>query len=511
MNTETSLSYGIGNPNPGTGLTNIGFTDDLPLGLQADNTAVDNGCGGTLSVNFNLTAVTLSGGSLGAGEICAISLSAIDNTWSGLKTNSVRVGSSAGFGNTATATITVLQPSPSNRVYWGGFTAGAPTISFEDLFGGPGGDLPTPNATVNDPEGVALDLRAGRIYWANGTPKKLSYANLDGSGGADLTISGVTVNGASGIAVDPAAGRIYWGNGGAISYANLDGSGAHDLNTAGATKDSPSGLAIDAAAGRIYWANRSSNKISYANLNGSGGGDLSTGFVNGPTGVAVDTGAAIPQIYWVNTNDNTVTEANLDGSAAHTISTNGATLNAPFGAAIDRATQRIFWGNAGAQSISSADLFGAGLGIDQTTPSVSNMFPVLLKAPVVSGTPAITGGTTPGSVLTCSGGFAPDLLPEHLYRAPESIAYQWQLNGAAIPSATSSTLTAAATGSYTCTETASNPAGTAGPQTSAPFSVAQPPASSPTGRRAAALKKCKKIKNRVKRRKCKKRARRLPV
>ena len=31
--------------------------------------------------------------------------------------------------------------------------------------------------------GVALDLGAGKIYWANSTSHKISWANLDGSGG----------------------------------------------------------------------------------------------------------------------------------------------------------------------------------------------------------------------------------------------------------------------------------------------------------------------------------------
>ncbi len=43
------------------------------------------------------------------------------------------------------------------------------------------------------------------------------------------------------------------------------------------------------------------------------------------------------------------------------------------------------------------------------------------------------------------------------------------------------------------------------------FPPPAPPASGPTGRRAAALKKCAKVKNRKKKKRCKKRARSLPV
>ena len=71
-----------------------------------------------------------------------------------------------------------------------------------------------------------------------------------------------------------------------------------------------------------------------------------------------------------------------------------------------------------------------------------------------------------------------DLLGSVLYRAPESFAYSWTLNGATIPGATATTHTASAPGDYRCTVTASNPAGNSF-QTSAAHAVSQlvtPPA-----------------------------------
>ena len=55
-----------------------------------------------------------------------------------------------------------------------------------------GGDLFTGVATVNNPQGVAVDPAAGRIYWANVGGNKISFANLNGSGGGDLITAGAT-------------------------------------------------------------------------------------------------------------------------------------------------------------------------------------------------------------------------------------------------------------------------------------------------------------------------------
>ncbi len=73
--------------------------------------------------------------------------------------------------------------------------------------------------------------------------------------------------------------------------------------------------------------------------------------------------------------------------------------------------------------------------------------------------------------LTCSPGiWAPDLPSYHLYRAPESFAYQWRRDGTDIGGATANQYTASARGSYTCRVTATNHAGSA-TQTSAPVTI----------------------------------------
>jgi hypothetical protein len=502
----TSLSFNIHNPNNVLALSGISFTDNFPPGLLVATPNNESGdCGGTVTATPGSSSVSLSNGSLNGAGNCTISLNVI-GTWGGVKNNSVTVSSSSATGtNTSMASLTVVPPPSTARVYWDNYSTH--TISFANLDGSGGGDLSTGAATLH-PWDLALDPAHGRIYWANtGTNSAISFANLDGSGGGDITISGVLFTGAIGLAIDPAAGRLYWSDGNGIKYANLDGSGGHTLNVNGASIDFPQSLALDPASGRLYWVNNGATpRISYANLDGSGGHNLTiSGAI--PYGIAVDDSTG--RIYWSDGGSTPIESATLDGGAEAGISTGTATVSAPGGLAIDTTAGRIYWANGSDTSISSVNLDGT-LGQNLSVLPTGNNFPALLRAPAPAGPPTITGASTPGSALNCStGAWAPDQPGAHFYRAPQSFAYQWTLNGAPIGGATASTLVASSLGSYSCAVTASNFLGGT-TQTSVPFSVTT------TGQRAAAFASCKK---RAKKhnwshkrlRKCKRKANLLPL
>ncbi len=236
-------------------------------------------------------------------------------------------------------------------------------------------------------------------------------------------------------------------------------------------------MAVDPATNKIYWANYGNNTISFANLDGSGGGgNLSTTGVTPdfPQGVALD--PAANKIYWTNPANNTISFANLTGGGG-TLNTSGVTLFGPEGVAIDHATNKIYWGDSeGTFKISFANLDDSGGGGNLSTSPVtpnSPSFPVLLQQPSGAGVPVISGGTVVGSVLSCSqGAWSPDLLPAFEYLAPQSFALAWSENGTPIPGG--STVTASSPGSYTCTVTATNHAGSS-TQTSSAFAVAALP------------------------------------
>jgi DNA-binding beta-propeller fold protein YncE len=367
----------------------------------------------------------------------------------------------------------------ADRVYWMNGTTSANSISFANLNGSGGaGTLSTAGATVNAPRGVAMNLAAGKVYWTNRTGNRISFANLDGSGGGgDLNTSPVLPNMPNAAAVLPTAGRVYWANEGSntISFASLNGSGGGPVNTSGATIGLPIAPVVDPASGRIYWGNGGAvNVISYADLNGSGGDDLNTGAatVANPHGLALDPVAR--RVYWANQAGTTISYANLDGSGGGNLNTGAATVSTPIGVAIDPTARRIYWANYGTNTLSFANLNGSG-GANLSTPGARLQgvrSPVLLKAPSGTGAPALTGGSSAGSVLTCSpGSWAQDLLGSWLYRSPQRLAYSWSRNGATIAGASGNTYPALRGGDYRCTVTATNPAGS-GSQTSAARAVA---------------------------------------
>gem|GEM_PF-504885 len=346
----------------------------------------------------------------------------------------------------------------AGRVYWANNTAN--TISYADLDGSGGGDLDTGAATVESPSGVVIDPAAGRIYWAN-TSSGISYANLDGTGGGDLDTGAARTEFTIGLGIDPAGGRVYWPNvfASKISYGDLDGSGGGDLDTGGVAVEGPVGMAVDPAAGRVYWGSLLGG-IFYASLDGTGGGRLDTGTVTAqPTaGLAID--PVTERIFWANLGEEKISYANLDGSG-------GGDVLAPtvpsevVGLAVDPAAGRIYWGGAGDEMLGYADLDGTGDGEIDTAGASAGVraFPALLKPPTPTAPPAIDGGATVGATLTCTAAWGPDLPQAFLFRAPQSVRYDWSLDGAPIAGAAGTSIHAAGPGEYRCTVSATNAAG----------------------------------------------------
>ena len=377
----------------------------------------------------------------------------------------------------------------ADTIYWGNFNSN--TIGFANLDGsGGGGLLNISPATANVPDGLAIDSATGRLYWANNGGTTISSASLAGGGGGNLAASGATFSGPDGPVIDPASQKIYWANSDSntIEFANLDGSGGGQLDTTGAVVDAPDNVAIDPANGRIYWANHGNNTIYSANLDGTGGGQqLNTGTasVSFPNGIAIDVGTG--KLYWANGTDDThpIAWALADNSGtAANLDTTGATVSGATGVALDPAAGKLYWGNFFLDTISFANLDGSGgggqLDTSGTTPDGPG-FPVIQRAPSGVGAPAIAGGQAPGATLTCStGSWAQDLIGALLYQAPQSFAYSWTRNGAAIAGASSSSIVAGSPGQYACTVTAANHAGSSS-QTSAPFTVIAAPTASITG------------------------------
>ncbi len=375
------------------------------------------------------------------------------------------------------ATLLPSRAAGANRVYWGNDNGSA--ISFANLDGSGGGNFF--NGATN-PAGLAVDSITGQIYYTNEGANTIGFLNPDGSPGGNLNTGTATVQAPDGLAIDPASRKIFWANDavpGAISFASLDGSGGGDLNTAGATLEGPSGVAVDTANGRVYWANYNGGTISFANLDNSGGGDLATGAatLTIPGGVAID--PASGRIFWSDLTG-AIAFAKLDGSGGGDLPTGSAPVNVPWGVAIDTEAGIVYWANNGGtksdDAIGSARLDGSG-GAAVSAAGASTegpAFPIVQKAPAGTGPPTISGGSDVGTTLSCSqGSWAADVFEALFYRAPSAFAYRWTREDNEIAGASTASIKATKDGKYKCSVTGSNQAGAA-TQTSAPHRVGAP-------------------------------------
>src|SRR5262249_16761861 len=100
-------------------------------------------------------------------------------------------------------------------------------------------------AGLPSPVGIALDLYAGKMYWADNVLGRVARASLDGSH-VEILVTGLM--NPRYIELDLGARKVYWTDTGTgkIQRANLDGTGLQDVVT-GLT--SPVGLGVTVRAG----------------------------------------------------------------------------------------------------------------------------------------------------------------------------------------------------------------------------------------------------------------------
>lgn len=375
-------------------------------------------------------------------------------------------------------------------LFWDNYGAKPQTISFANIDGSGGGALNLTGAKLESPEGMAIDTVTNRLFVVSSNGGlgngEILYVNLDGSGAGVFTAPGALVDDPYGVVVDPATRTIYWGNdsegndNGSIAWAKLDGSAGGLLNTAGATLVDPYKIGLDPVNGRVYWSNNPSGEdisISYANTNNTGGGNLPLSRAPESTyAFAVDPAAG--RLYWSEGSSDRFAYTGLLGGNVEVLDTTGAVANASYGFAIDPTLNKIYWPNYEndedrLNGLGFASLAGGGGGniTPQTAPFDGAQDLLILKSPTGTGAPAIARNAQTRTQMTCSlGTWAADFAGSFVYQAPHSYAYQWTRNGAAIPGATTGALTATAPGSYACTVTATNQAGSTA-QTSAAVKV----------------------------------------
>ena len=176
------------------------------------------------------------------------------------------------------------------------------SIGRADLDGSNVEDLIT---RLYQPEGIALDVVNGKMYWTDSDAGTIQRADLDGSNVEDLI---TRLDQPVGIALDVVNGKMYWtdSDAGTIQRADLDGSNVEDLIT---RLYQPEGIALDVVNGKMYWTDSDAGTIQRADLDGSNVEYLSWEW---PVGIALD--VVNGKMYWTNSDAGTIQRADLDGS-----------------------------------------------------------------------------------------------------------------------------------------------------------------------------------------------------
>jgi DNA-binding beta-propeller fold protein YncE len=130
------------------------------------------------------------------------------------------------------------------------------------------------------PDGIAVDVVAGHIYWTNmGNPTvndgSIERADLDGQNRITIVAQGGTFTPKQ-LQLETKSGKLYWCDreGMRLMRANLDGSNMETLvdTSQGDPRPGPDptkwcvGVAIDADAGKVYWTQKGPDNAGQGRL-----------------------------------------------------------------------------------------------------------------------------------------------------------------------------------------------------------------------------------------------------
>jgi hypothetical protein len=218
------------------------------------------------------------------------------------------------------------------------------------------------------PDGIALDLPKGHLYWTDmGVPSrndgKIERADLDGGNRRTIIPEGATYTPKQ-IHLDAKNRKLYWSDreGMRVMRANLDGSQIETLVQTGygeADRGDPAnwcvGITVDSERGHFYWSqkgpdNGERGRILRANLempytdNATNRRDVTVLFDGLPEPIDLELDLKNRQLYWTDRGDpprgNSVSRASIDGKPTQEIVFKN--LMEGIGIALDIPGERMF-------------------------------------------------------------------------------------------------------------------------------------------------------------------------
>jgi hypothetical protein len=234
------------------------------------------------------------------------------------------------------------------------------------------------------PDGVAVDVEAGHIYWTNmGTPPlndgSIERVDLDGSNRTTIVPSGGTFTPKQ-LHFDPVGRKLYWGDreGMRVMRCDLDGSNIETLVQTGQGDDDRRdetrwcvGIAVDHIGGHLYWTQKGPSdaglgRILRAGIDLPAGesadhrGDIEVMYKDLPEPIDLEIDHTTRILYWTDRGDpphgNTVNRAPLNDIGSVEPEIVATHLMEGIGIALDPANDRMFLGG----NIYAAGLDGSG-------------------------------------------------------------------------------------------------------------------------------------------------------
>ncbi|CAB4862931.1 unannotated protein [freshwater metagenome] len=325
--------------------------------------------------------------------------------------------------------------------------------------GGLGSGAVTQPWTASTPNGTAVDMTGGRIFIADYDGGKIVSVKPDGSDSQDI-LTGIGGS-LSGIAFDPVGNKIFYANGDSIGYAsvaNPTDKGTFFTPASGYVR-SPT---VDTVSNRVYWVDQA-GKVFYLGTGGSGSATpitFSGCSLTRTYSVAVDTAANKLYVSGFDGSTGVVVGANLDGTSCEVLSY--SVRDFAYGLALNPETNRLYiTGNSFDTRIAYITLrLKTTTLLTLTGPAVNQpSYPVITKAPKVQAA-TVSAGVV-GSSLSCDITWSPGIVGAFEYRAPQGTpTTAWQRNGSTIAGATGATYQPTKAGTYSCSQAATNFAGT---------------------------------------------------